>query len=134
MNDEELIDNDYITDEERQHLISGLHRLLAWVGEPLPGAVNIDGKNIEMHETIWQCIHKKDFTEEEKISFRDISNSLEKKEKIFEETLQKVNLRRKDADRLCREIASIMRAIVDIGECENDNVNLKNKDITVEKK
>lgn len=33
--------NDYITDEERQHLISELHRLLVWVGEPLPDIVNV---------------------------------------------------------------------------------------------
>lgn len=33
--------NDYITDEERQHLISKLHRLLVWVGEPLPDTVNV---------------------------------------------------------------------------------------------
>ncbi len=33
--------NDYITDEERQHIISELHRLLVWVGEPLPDTVNV---------------------------------------------------------------------------------------------
>ena len=33
--------NSYITDEERQHLISELHRLLVWIGEPLPDTVNV---------------------------------------------------------------------------------------------
>lgn len=125
INDEQLIHDDYITDEERKHLISGLHRILAWVGESLPDNVNIDGRDIDIHETIWQCIHKKDFTEEEKCNFRDIANSLEKKEKDFEEVLQRANLKRTDADRLYHEIASIMRAVTDIRECETGKVTLK---------
>jgi hypothetical protein len=124
-------DNDYITDEERQHLISGLHRLLVWVGEPLPETVNVDGKTVEVHETIWWCIHKKEFTEEEKNNFREIARLLEKKEKDYEGMLQTANLTHEEADKLYHEIASILRAITDIRECETGKVNLKehNEDI-----
>jgi hypothetical protein len=124
--------NDYITDEERQHLISGLHRLLVWVGEPLPETVSIDGKTLEIQDTIWQCIHDKDVTEEEKRNLGEIARLLEKKEKEYEDTLQGANLTREDADKLYHEIASIMRAVTDIRECETGKVDLKehNEDIS----
>lgn len=121
----------YITDEERQHLISELHRILVWVGEPLPDIVNVDGKIIEVHETVWWCIHKKEFSEEEKNNFREIIHLLEKKEKDREETLHTANLTHEDANKLYHEIASITRAIIDIRECETGKVNLKepNEDV-----
>jgi hypothetical protein len=120
--------NDYITDEERQHLISGLHRLLVWVGEPLPDMLYIDDKILKIHETIWQCIHNEDITEEEKHSLGEIARLLEKKEKDYEEALQTANLTHEDADKLYHEIASIIRAITDIKECEAGKVNLKEHD------
>lgn len=124
--------NDYITVEERQHLIFGIHRLLVWVGEPLPETVNIDGKILEVHETVWQCIHDKDVTEEEKNNLEDIAHLLEKKEKEYEYTLQSTNLTHEDADKLYHNIASITRAIIDIRECKNGKVDLKenNEDVT----
>ncbi len=129
--DKQSIHNDYITDKERQHLISELHRLLVWVGEPLPDTVNVDGKIIEVHETVWWCIHEKEFSEDEKNNFREITRLLTKKEKDCEDMLQTANLTHEEADKLYHEIASIMRAIIDIRECETGNVNLKehNEDI-----
>lgn len=123
--------NDYITDEERQHLISELHRLLVWVGEPLPDIVNVDGKILEIHETVWWCIHEKEFSEEEKNNFREIARLLEKKEKDCEEKLQTANLTHEEADKLYHEIASITRAIMDIKECETGKIVLKeyNEDV-----
>ena len=129
--DTQSIHNHYITDEERQHLISKLHRLLVWVGEPLPDTVNVDGKTVEIHETVWWCIHEKEFSEVEKNNFRDITRLLEKKEKDCEQRLQTANLTHEEADKLYHEIASITRAIIDIKECESGNVNLKehNEDV-----
>lgn len=123
--------NDYITDEERQHLISELHRLLVWVGEPLPDAVDIEGRTVDAHKIVWWCIHRKEFSEEEKNNFRDITHLLEKKEKDCKEMLQTANLTHEDADKLYHEIASITRAIMDIKECETGKVNLKehNEDV-----
>lgn len=129
--DKQLIHNDYITDEERQHLISELHRLLIWVGEPLPDTINVDGKIVEIHETVWWCIHKKEFTEEEKSNFREITRLLEKKEKDCEDMLHTANLTHEEADKLYHEVASLTRAIIDIRDCEAGNVNLKehNEDV-----
>ena len=119
------IRNDYISDEERQHYISILHRLLVWVGEPLPDTINVNGDIIEVHDTVWWCIHKKEFTEQEKAHFRELERLLEKKEKNCEKTLQIANLTHQEADKLFHEIASIIRAIMDIKECETGKVKLR---------
>lgn len=58
--------DELITSEEREHLLFGLHRFLAWVGEPLPEKVEADGEKIEIHDLIWRCIHNKEFSEKEK--------------------------------------------------------------------
>lgn len=124
--------SDYITEEERQHLIAGIHRLLVWVGEPLPETIDIDGKTIEVHKAVWQCIHDEDITEEEKDNLGKIVRLLEKKEKEYENTLQSANLTHENADKLYHEIASITRAIIDIKECETGKVDLKecNEDVS----
>ena len=123
------IHNHYITDEERQHYISILHRLLVWVGEPLPDNVDINGDIVDVHETVWLCIHKKEFTEQEKSHFKEIIHLLETKEKNYEDLLQTANLTHGEADKLYHDIASIMRAIMDIRECETGEVKEYNEDI-----
>jgi len=130
----QLKHNDYITDEERRHLISGLHRLLVWVGEPLLDTVNLDGKTVDIHETIWQCIHTKEFTEEERNNLEEIARLLEKKEKDREDMLQTANLTHEDADKLYNEIASIIRSVIDIRECETGKVYLKEQNDNIGQK
>ncbi len=67
MNEDEQIKlDDLITPDEREHLLFGLHRFLVWVGEKLPDKLEVDGKNIELNDLIWRCIHKKEFSEKQK--------------------------------------------------------------------
>ena len=117
--------DDYISDEERQHLISEIHRLLIWVGESLPNTIDINGRIVEVHEIIWQCIHKKEFTDQEKEDFNKLIRLLETKEKGYEKVLRTAKLTHEEAEKLYHEIASITRAIMDIRECETGKVKLK---------
>ena len=118
--------SEIISEEERQHLISELHRFLVWVGEPLPDSIELNEETIKVREIIWQCIHKKEFSDKEKVHFTQLISLLEEKEKQYEDTLQqRSNLTRKDAKKLYHEIASIIRAIIDIRECEAGKVILK---------
>jgi len=126
--------DDLITPEEREHLLYGLHRLLVWVGEKLPDSVEVDGKDIEIHDLIWRCIHKKKFSEQEKQRFMELVRMLEAQEKLDEQSLQKALLTREDARKLYQESAALIRAIMDLRECEAGNVNLKEPDIETRKK
>ncbi|MGB8218691.1 MAG: DUF5788 family protein [Candidatus Methanoperedens sp.] len=125
MNTEESVKlDDYISLEEREHLLNGLHRYLIWVGEQVPDEVIVNGKNIKLHELIWRCIHNKDISEEEKARLLDLVNLLETKAKEDEEVLSKTLLTREEAKRLYNEIASLIRAIMDIRDCEAGRVRL----------
>jgi hypothetical protein len=126
MNTEESVKlDDYISLEEREHLLNGLHRYLIWVGEQVPDEVMVNGKNIKLHELIWRCIHNKDISEEEKARLLDLVNLLENKAKEDEEVLSRTLLTREEAKRLYNEIASLIRAIMDLRDCEAGRVRLK---------
>lgn len=126
--------DEIITLEEREHLLYGLHRFLAWVGEPLPEKVEVDGEKIEIHDLIWRCIHNKEFSEKEKMRFMEIVRILETKEMLDEESLRKASLTREDAKKLYHESAALIRAIMDIRECEAGKVKLKKPDIEIRQK
>jgi hypothetical protein len=117
--------DDYISLEEREHLLNGLHRYLIWVGEKVPEEVEVDGKNIKLNELIWSCIHKKELSEQEKNRIMDLVKLLESKVEHDEETLTKAILTREEAKRLYNDIASLIRAIMDLKECEAGKVRLK---------
>jgi hypothetical protein len=125
MNNEEPVKlDDYVSLEEREHLLNGLHRYLIWVGEQIPDEVLVNGKNIKLHELIWRCIHNKDLGEEEKVRLLELVDLLETKAKEDEEVLSKTLLTREEARRLYNEIASLIRAIMDIRDCEAGRVRL----------
>lgn len=117
--------DDYISPEEREHLLAGLHRFLVWVGEKVPDEVEVNGKSIKLHELIWRCIHKKKLSEQERMRLLELVHILETKEKHDEEALHKANLTREEAKRLYDESASLIRAIMDLRECEAGKVKLK---------
>ena len=116
--------DDYISLEEREHLLNGLHRYLIWVGEKVPDEMEVDGENIKLHELIWRCIHKKDLSEDEKNNILGLVDNLETKAKLDEEILLRESLTREEAKRLYNEIAGFIRAIMDLKECEAGRIKL----------
>ena len=133
MNHKENLDG-YISPEEREHLLNGLHRYLIWVGEKIPDEVQVDGENIKLAELIWGCIHKKELSPDEKNRFMDLVTLLETRAKHDEEILLKANLTKEEAKRLYNEIASFMRAIMDLKECEEGKVRLKEQSDEIKRK
>lgn len=117
--------DDYISPEEREHFLSGLHRYLVWVGEKIPEEVEVNGKKIKLHELIWRCIHKKHLTEQEKKRIMELVRILETKERHDEDALRKARLTHDEAKRLYDESASLIRAIIDLRECEEGRFKLK---------
>ncbi|NJD52469.1 MAG: methyl-accepting chemotaxis protein [Candidatus Methanoperedens sp.] len=125
MNEKELNLDDYISLEEREHLLNGLHRYLIWVGEKVPDEVQVNGENIKLHEIIWRCIHNKELSEQEKDRLLELVTLLETKAKHDEEILLRENITKEEAKKLYNEIASLIRAIMDLKECEAGKVRLK---------
>ncbi|MFZ3167677.1 MAG: DUF5788 family protein [Candidatus Methanoperedens sp.] len=125
MNQKELNLDDYISQEEREHLLNGLHRYLIWVGEKVPEEVEINGENIKLHELIWRCIHNKELSEQEKDRLLELVTLLETKAKYDEEILLREDITKEEAKKLYNEIASFIRAIMDLKECEAGKIKLK---------
>ncbi len=122
---EEPTIDDYISEEEREHLLAGLHRFLIWVGEQIPDEVLVNGKSIKLHELIWRCVHNKELTDDEKKRLLELVQFLETKEKHDEEALRRAKITREEAKRLYTESASLIRAIMDLRECEAGKIKLK---------
>jgi len=113
-----------ISVEERDHLLSMLHRLLVWVGEPLPDTVDINGDYIDVHELIWSCVQGR-ISDQERKQLTRLIHSLEEKELYDEETLKSADITLEDAQRLYHEAASLIRAIEDLRACEIEEFKSK---------
>ncbi len=134
MGNKESESEEYISLEEREHLLSELHRFLAWVGEQLPEEVRVEGEMIQIHDVIWRCIHQKEFSQQEKEQFMELVRMLEEKVKLDEDTLQRANLTREEAKRLYHESAALIRAVMDLKECESGKVKLKGESEEIKRK
>ncbi|HLB71721.1 MAG TPA: DUF5788 family protein [Candidatus Methanoperedens sp.] len=117
--------DDYISREEREHLLSELHRFLVWVGEQLPEEVDVNGEKVKLHEMIWHCIHQDQLSEQEKERYMELVRLLEAKERRDEELLKTEELTHEEAKELYHEAAALIRAIMDLRECEEGKVRLK---------
>lgn len=117
--------DELISMEEREHLLNGLHRYLIWVGEKVPDEVEIHGENIRLNDLIWNCIHRKELLPEEKENILKLVEILETKSKEDQEILIREDLTREEAKRLYNEIAGFIRALMDLKECEEGKVRLK---------
>lgn len=126
--------DDYISDAEREHLLSELHRFLAWVGEQLPDEIEVDGEKIDINDFVWSCIHNKQISDEEKIRISNLVRLLETKEKYDEDALIHAKITREEALRLYHESAGLLRAIMDIRECGSGKIKLKCTDDVMEHK
>lgn len=126
--------DDFISVKEREHLLSELHRFLVWVGEKIPEKVEVNGETIKLNELIWRCIHKKELSEQERERLMELIRLLETKEKYDEDMLKKASLSREEAKRLYHESAALIRAIMDIRECETGRVRLKESREDVKRK
>ncbi|HEY9247460.1 MAG TPA: DUF5788 family protein [Candidatus Methanoperedens sp.] len=127
-------DDEHISLEEKEHLLSELHRFFAWVGEKLPEEIDVDGEKINIHDIIWQCLNSQQSSEEDKKRFAELIRILETKEKKDEELLLKGDLTRDEARRLYHESAALIRAILDLRECEAGKMISKESGEEIRKK
>ncbi|MBW6517269.1 MAG: methyl-accepting chemotaxis protein [ANME-2 cluster archaeon] len=120
---EDTFDMDsFILQDEREHMLFELHRYLVWVGEPLPEDIDIDGHQIKLHDLIWKLTQKEKLTENERKCIKGLIQTLEQKEKLDEERIEKANLTRAQAEQLHDEAAGLLRAIMDLKDLEEGRI------------
>lgn len=96
--------------------------------------MDVNGENIKLHELIWRCVHKRDLSDQEKNHLLELVALLETKAKHDEEILLRANLTREQAKKLYNEIAGLIRAIMDLRECESGKIKLKEPPDEIKKK
>ena len=133
--------NCYLTDDERRHLVTSLHDILAWIGvqppnefrigadlmkkemekfnlkeEDIPPELHPDKGIIDLRNLIWRLVNEKELTEKEETEIKELINILRTKEHQDEETLRKANLNCEQAKQLYNETESIIRSLLDLKE------------------
>ena len=112
--------------EERRRLELRLHRLLVWVGVMTPFEFEIGGKQVPLHEIVWDLLAKECLTEEEKDNVRKLIWKLSAHEKADEEVLHNNALTQREAKAIFREASGLLRAIMSlkslVGEKEYCNL------------
>lgn len=106
-------------------LLSRLHRPLFWVGEHVPGELEIEGKNIKLHEIIWEIINKTHFSAKDIGNIELFLSLLKEKEHEYEKSLEQNDISYEEAKNLFTQTAGIMRAIMDLTEIEEESKRKK---------
>lgn len=114
-----------ITDNERNMLLNKLHRPLFWVGEHVPTEIEIEGKNVKLHEIIWEIINKTYFSKKDIENIDLFLSLLKEKEHEYKESLEHNDMRYEDARNLFSQTAGIMRAIMDLTQIEEETKRKK---------
>ncbi len=103
-----------ISDQERQKLLNRLHKSLFWVGEQIPKKITIEGKEVHLHEVVWEIVNKPELKEEDLENIDMLSELLCNKEKEYEDRLEHDDLSCERAKELFDRAAGVRRAIMDL--------------------
>jgi hypothetical protein len=116
-----MSDNKNLSEKERSKLMKRLHSHLFWVGEQIPHVVDIEGKDVHLHEIVWEIVNQDTYTEYDMESIGMFINLLSEKEKECELCLSKKGITCDEAKQIFKETAGLMRAIMDLKELTNSD-------------
>jgi len=125
-----------LTEEERAHLISDLHRLLVWVGAQVPQQVHLeqswiddeveghdlslppeihrDMGSIDLHQLLSRLVHQKDLNDADRAQISGIVRLLKAREMQDEQMIKQDALTHHQARQIYGEAAGIIRALLDL--------------------
>ncbi|WP_406655603.1 DUF5788 family protein [Methanolobus sp. ZRKC2] len=113
-----------ISERERNKLLNNLHKRLFWVGEQIPSKIMLDGKEVNLHEVVWEIVNKRKYSPEDLDNIQIFLDLLYEKEKECERQLEEGNLTEKEAKDIFNETAGLMRAIMDLQELAEPSKNM----------
>jgi hypothetical protein len=148
----------YLTEDERARLLKNLHRSMVWLGVQIPEKINLD-KNVrediekgcirerdispevhldrgvvDLHDLMGRLVHLKEPNDKEKEEIRELICILEREKVEDEEVLRAKNLTREQADRLYKETAGVIRALLDLRDLLHGRVGSDIKAETIKRK
>ncbi|MBN2109681.1 MAG: methyl-accepting chemotaxis protein [Methanosarcinaceae archaeon] len=105
-----------ISERERNKLLNSLHRRLFWVGEQIPRTIRLEGKEVNLHEVVWEIVNKRKYSPKDLENIQIFLDTLYEKEQKCEKYLEEGNLTYQEAKDIFNETAGMMRAIMDLQE------------------
>ncbi|WP_094227233.1 DUF5788 family protein [Methanolobus psychrotolerans] len=111
-----MTENEEISEQERQMMLNKLNKSLFWVGEQIPYKVSIKGKEVNLHEIVWEIVNKAKLDRDDLKDIDTFLDLLRDKEKEYEKRLENKHLIHDEAKDLFDRAAGVRRAIMDLRE------------------
>jgi hypothetical protein len=108
-----------LTKEDREKLLSKLHRLLVFIGCEIPFEIKLEGKTVPLHELVWRIMtHHGTLTQEEFAAVDELHHEIEEKIREEELEIKSVNISETEARELYVEACGLIRASVELRDIE----------------
>jgi hypothetical protein len=108
-----------LTKDDREKLLSKLHRLLVFIGCEIPFEIKLEGKTVPLHELVWRIMtHHGTLTPEEFAAVDELHREIEEKIREEELEIKSANVSEAEARELYVEACGLIRAAVDLRDIE----------------
>ena len=107
-----------LTEDERKRLEKKLSRLLEWVGVWVPDDIELDGRTVPLHDTVWKLVRKDHLTGEEEALLLNLEDRLNKKYREDLEKIESTDRTENQAFQDYCEAAGLLRAIITLKDIE----------------
>lgn len=114
-----MAENEEISEHERQNLLNRLHKSLFWVGEAIPRKVKLEGKDVDLHEVVWEIVNKAKLSSDDLNDIDLFLKLLCEKEQEYEKCIENEHLSSEEAKDIFDRAAGVRRAIMDLEELTN---------------
>jgi hypothetical protein len=108
-----------LTDEERQRILTRLHRTLSWVGVRIPDECEIDGERVQLRKVVDRFVFDDYIDDEEREEARQLIDKLEDKFEILEEELKVEDMTLEEAEEILKRAIGVLRAIDELSNLDD---------------
>ena len=114
-------DQNLLTDEERQHILSRAHSVFSWVGNLIPDREKFDNTEIELRNVIFKLRTKKGITDDDRELARLLIGKIKERKSELENKLKNDRITLATAKKLLDEISGLVKAINDLHDVETSD-------------
>lgn len=108
-----------LTREDREKLLSKLHRLMVFIGCEIPVEVKLEGEPVPLHDLMWRLItHEGALTPEESVAVDELHHEIELKIREEEFEIKSADITKDEARELYVEACGLIRAAVSLRDIE----------------
>lgn len=108
-----------LTREDREKLLSKLHRVMVFIGCEIPIEVELEGEPVPLHDLVWRLMtHEGALTPEESVAVDELHHEIELKLRKEELEIKSTDITKDEARELFVEACGLIRAAVALRDIE----------------